>query len=165
MRKSVHYIRDIIGRRLPTRKATCLWRDRAGASALEFALVGPIALTMILATIQISLIFQTQLTLDFALASGARQVQIGTIVSADQYRSFVCSRVSGMPDCQTALNIVSKAGSKFSALDGSPFNVSGAYGLITASYSMPWIISGFKNITGRNSTTLVSSVAFKNEPF
>jgi Flp pilus assembly protein TadG len=58
-------------------------RDRRGVVALEFAIVGPILIFLLLAIIEISLLGWTQVVLQLTAAQTARCVGIGSSACAD----------------------------------------------------------------------------------
>jgi Flp pilus assembly protein TadG len=75
-----------------------LSRDCAGAAALEFALVAPLALALIVATVQLALVFLGQQGLESAAERAARMIQSGQAQqagwSAAQFRKSACG---GLP--------------------------------------------------------------------
>lgn len=56
-------------------------RDRRGATAVEFAIIGAPFFFMIFAVIQLALYFMVQVTLDNATAIAARQLRTGLVVA------------------------------------------------------------------------------------
>ncbi|MCW6510337.1 TadE/TadG family type IV pilus assembly protein [Lichenifustis flavocetrariae] len=97
-------------------------QDRHGAAAVEFALLGLVALTLILETMQVGFFFCCSVFLERATDKAMRAIQIGTVsaqgMSADQFRLNVfcaalplgmsCSRV--ILDIRTANVGTSPAG-------------------------------------------------------
>ena len=59
-----------------TRTYQRIWRDRRGASAVEFALTIPVLLTMIIGILQLGMLFQAKAGLQQAVESGARYATI-----------------------------------------------------------------------------------------
>ena len=55
-----------------TRTYQRIWRDRRGASAVEFALTIPVLLTMIIGILQLGMLFQAKAGLQQAVETGAR---------------------------------------------------------------------------------------------
>ena len=82
--------------------------DRRGASAIEFAIVGPLLISMSCFSIEVGLDMFTQQALDYATMSAARQVQIGasqgTSATADAFKTNVlCPQLPGFLTCDRVL--------------------------------------------------------------
>lgn len=57
--------------------------DDSGASALEFALIAPILLLLVMGIIEFGFVFQAQLALTHAAREGAREASVGKFSAAD----------------------------------------------------------------------------------
>lgn len=77
-------------------------RSDRGVTVIEFAIVGPIFLTLIGATIETALAFFAGYALDAAIIDTSRLIRTGQaayISSADNYRDAVCGQLYGVFDC------------------------------------------------------------------
>jgi Flp pilus assembly protein TadG len=80
-----------------------LRHDRSGASALEFAIIGPLLLIGLFGTVEIALMFFANQYLESGTQQAARLIMTGqvksTTVSKEQFKQMVCDRVGKMLDC------------------------------------------------------------------
>ena len=155
------------------------WRRFASASsgsaALEFALVSPVLLLLVLAIIENGLMLLAQAVLDNATTTAARQIQIGTITTSSAFRTTVCANVSTFLNCTNLQFYVASSSSAFPAIvmpsgSGSFPTTSfstgsgGSYVLAEVAYDRayvsPWLIS-----LDPLGWVLLSTQAFQNEPF
>jgi Flp pilus assembly protein TadG len=58
------------------KRLLCLWRDKRGAGALEFAMIAPALLAMLMGITQLGTMYFARADLRHAIAAGARQAQI-----------------------------------------------------------------------------------------
>ncbi len=124
-------------------------RDRRGATAVEFAIVGAPFVLMIFAIIELALYFMVQVTLDNATALAARQLRTGQVVadgnsdstSQTAFLQAICSNMSWLQSqCNSGIN--SQTGIVYLALDVRPLSsFSGASG------SPPAVQNGKLNTT------------------
>jgi len=80
-------------------------RDRAGATAVEFAFVAPMFFAVLLATLQIAVIFFAQSYLATVADATARSVltnQTATLTPA-QFQTLMCSNVTAMLNCNNII--------------------------------------------------------------
>ncbi len=150
-------------------RGTGLPRDLSGTTILEFALVGPLFLLMLLAILQFSLRLFAQMSFDNAVLITSRAVRLGTIgLSSPAVTSSICDNVSGLIDhCSAKLVVTTSSGPSFAAqVNGLPA-ASGSFAVITATYNLnyliPWIGQLISPTT--NTIALVSRIAFENEPY
>ncbi len=100
-------------------------RDERGATFMEFALVGPMFIFLLLAIIEIGLTMLTQFILDGGARTAARlvmtgQVQQGGGISA--FQSALCSQVESLlPSCSGVLFEV-QTFANFSSISFTPCN-------------------------------------------
>lgn len=75
--------------------------DRSATTAIEFAIVAPILLAVVLATIQAATIFLVEAFLDSAAESAARIVLTNGAsgLTAAQFRSTICTELTSLFDC------------------------------------------------------------------
>lgn len=149
-------------------------QSRRGTTALEFALVAPLLLTLVFIIIENGLMLFAQAVLDNATVMATRQIQIGTITTSDTFRSAVCSNMSTFLDCANLNFYVTTSPGAFPAavtpstsgtFASKTFSVGsrGDYVLAEVAYNRafvaPWVIN-----LGGTSWVLLSTQAFQNEP-
>lgn len=82
-------------------------RDERGVTLIEFALVGPMFIFLLLAIIEIGLTMLTQFVLDGAARSAARMVRTGQVQSGGGITTFqnqLCAQVASLlPSCSAVL--------------------------------------------------------------
>jgi Flp pilus assembly protein TadG len=104
------------------------WRaflaDRKGATAVEFALIGPPFIALLLAIIQTFLVFFAQQLLEQVVNQSSRAILTGQAqaqnMNQTQFASAVCSNVVILFDCSKLMIDVQVAGSWASAGTGLP---------------------------------------------
>ncbi|WP_323013066.1 TadE/TadG family type IV pilus assembly protein [Devosia sp.] len=82
-----------------------LWRNSTGAAALEFAMIAPILIALILGTIETGWMMTQTMMLDRALDMTIREVRIGSFQNPtlERVRNRVCERAVVLADCQASL--------------------------------------------------------------
>lgn len=160
-----------------------------GTVAIEFALIAPIFLTLLIATVETALIFFAQQTLQTAATQSARQIMTGQAQAAQttaaQFKQSVCSQLTNLFDCANLVVTVQNYTS-FSALNAAtPLKnaaLTGGLNSLPASFDpgvggdievvqlfYPWpVVSapidlGLANVNGTH--LLIGTAAFRNEPF
>ena len=163
-----------------------LRRDVRSVVALEFAIVAPVFLILVLIVLQVSVALFTQEVLDNAAQNAARLIRIGTITGSGYSSTLVsdiCSNVVAVPSCSSNIKVYvataasgSPAGSGFNAI--STASVSGgsfssSYAALTSNddvileigYSWSWL-GWIVKVTGvAGSGLLTSIVALQTEPY
>ena len=162
-------------------------RDRSGASALEFALVAVPLILLLLAILQIGLVFFANFVLEHATAQGARLIRTGQAQNqgfdAAAFRNEVCKYLTAPLSCaglkldvrrfknfsSTALtNPLDASGALKTSFSYDP-GVGGDVVVVRGFYEfdipglMPIEIS-MSNMQG-GSRVLIATAAFRNEPF
>ena len=162
-------------------------RNSSGASALEFAMVAGPFLLLLLGVLAVGLVFAANMTLENAVAQGARLIRTGEAQSqsfdAGMFKTEVCKYLAGPVSCG-GLKLDVRSFSNFGSttltnpLDGSgnlksQFNyapgVGGQVVVVRAFYewdllaALPQAIR-LSNMSNGN-RLLVATVAFRNEPF
>jgi Flp pilus assembly protein TadG len=158
-----------------------LSRNESGVTGLEFAMIGPIFLLLILAVLENGLTLWTQSVLDNAVRDAARLSLTGQ--SQNGGTSFVtqlCNEVSGLMRCanlkyriQTGATFASMSTTINSSLTGFstyPTAVTGGTAgqdvlvqvVYTRTYIVPWV---GKIMSSSDQTQLLSTAAFQNEPY
>jgi Flp pilus assembly protein TadG len=121
---------DIIAGKRGDRRVGDFVRDRRGATAVEFALIGVPFLAILAALIQAFLVFFAQAILENAVRLSSRQILTGQVQTQDAsltsaaaaaaFKSTVCSQVSFLLNCTNLMVDVEVAGSMSSASVGMP---------------------------------------------
>jgi Flp pilus assembly protein TadG len=151
--------------------------EEGGATAVEFALIGPLFLLLITGCIDFGLQYMTQLDLDNATELAARQVAIGAISSQSAFRTQVCTNASVLlSNCANALQVEVQSASTFAGLtpasvqgngtlsaSGFSGGTSGSSVLVQAAFTRPYDVAWLTAMFG-STPTLLSTVAVQNEP-
>lgn len=159
--------------------------DRRGMTAVEFALILPMLLPMLLGTIEISMMFVCAEVLESAIVDGGRLVRTGQAADApdplDAFRTEFCNSLAGVIDCDDVWFEVQEfptfgdinmdlpldedgnpAGGGFDIGDSSSIMV------VRAAYRFRFVLPFLGQIftdNGTNSRLLVSTTVFRNEPY
>ncbi|MEX1060918.1 MAG: TadE/TadG family type IV pilus assembly protein [Methyloceanibacter sp.] len=162
-------------------------RDPSGASALEFALVATPLILLLLAVLQVGLVYFANFTLENATAQGARLIRTGQAQTqnfdATAFKNEVCKHLNAMLPC-TKLKLDVRRFASFSSteltnpLDGNGNlktnfsydpGVGGEVVVVRAFY--PWDLPAklptdirMSNMKDGN-RLLIATAAFRNEPF
>ena len=160
--------------------------DRSGATALEFAIVATPFFALMMAIIEVSLVFFANFTLENAVDQASRMIRTGQVqeqgFSESQFKQAICNKTSALFNCMSGLNIDVIKFSDCSGvnipdpLDGngelrSDFGYDpGAAGdvvVVRAFYEWNLIAQlpgGMGNMPS-GGRLLVATAAFRNEPF
>jgi Flp pilus assembly protein TadG len=156
--------------------------------AIEFALVAPIFLMVLLAIIDVGVLLCSQALLDTATTDAARLILTGQATSnGSAFANQLCNEVNALIPCsgltyrvQTGDSFSQIPGSYMLGSDGAPsgfssYPVSIATGnpggsltndfvVVQAAYQRPWMVGFLGTISGHSTELLLSTVAFENEP-
>lgn len=162
-------------------------RDPSGASALEFALVAVPFVLLLLAVLQVGLVYFANFTLENATAQGARLIRTGQAQAqkfdAGAFKNEVCKHLSAMLPCAN-LKLDVRRFASFSGADlTNPLDSSGnmktsfSYDpgqggdVVVVRAFYPWDLPAqlpaeisLSNMASGN-RLLIATVAFRNEPF
>ena len=154
-------------------------RERRGAAAVEFAVVGSVFLLLLLLALEFGLILFTQAALDNATAEASRLIMTGQSGGASQtaFTAAVCSQLGGLVPC-SAIQVDVQSATSFASLTPSGTGASGlantgyapggagADVLVQVAYPRPFVIPWIGEALGLGSTfTLLSTAAFQSEPY
>lgn len=159
-----------------------LTRNRRGVAAVEFAMIGPVFILLTCGILENGLILLTQSALDNATRVAARQVMLGSISSSTAFKTAICNNAGSLiPSCSSNSNLQFnvQAGSTFASFNSTPqtdssgnmtntaFNpgVSKQKVLVQVGYNRQFLIPWYGTFAGVRSELLISTVAFKNEPY
>jgi Flp pilus assembly protein TadG len=176
--------------RSPFRRLLMLGRDERAATAVEFAMLVTPLITLILASLQLSIIFYAGQMLQTAAVSSSRELMTGTAQQANetqtQYKADVCNSptIGVFFNCANVVVDVESA-SSFSAVNTAPITITydshgnpiqGAYStgnpgdiiIMRLLYSWPVIASplmpGLAD-QANGGHLLVATSVFKTEPY
>ncbi|WP_419728282.1 TadE/TadG family type IV pilus assembly protein [Lichenicola sp.] len=149
-------------------------RCRRATTALEFALVGPILILLVLMIIENGLMLFAQAVLDNATVVATRQLQINTINTSADFRTAVCSNMSNFFNCanlQFYVNssptgfpsvVMPSTSGAFAATVFTPGNP-GDYVLAEVAYNRAYVAPWLIKLAGPD-WILLATQAFQNEP-
>lgn len=164
-----------------------------GATAVEFAIVGPPFIMIIGATIETGMMMFTEYMLQSAVNDASRLVRTGQAqtapLSASQFKATICKTASLMVDCSGAVTVYVRSDANFQTLTnnlpnlltigpsvGGSAKAADCYNpgqfsqpaAVVATYDWhisTWGLSAFGNIGGGVARRLVGFAVFQNEPF
>ncbi|MGO4387387.1 TadE/TadG family type IV pilus assembly protein [Microvirga sp. 2YAF29] len=163
-------------------------RHQAGSAAVEFAIILPVFLLMLVAMVQIPLVFVAGQHLESATTGVGRLIQTGQVQSQGmtpaQFRSALCNQMGVFLKCSgTNLRVEVRRLSGFASVPrGIPLDEEGKFEdevvyqpgnagevvVVRVFYQFPVWLSAFlptlANLPNGN-RLLMSSVVFQNEPF
>lgn len=170
-------------------------RDRRGATALEFGLVAAPLFFMILATIELGMVYMVTTSLDNATQEAARQVRTGELAAtgtatADSFRDQICANMGWLESqCKSNLSVDVRSFSSFSG-ESAPNpvtqggNSTGSFDksklvfqtgnagdimLVRSFYQWnlitPVLYGGLQSMNGTGVDVITSATTFRNEPY
>lgn len=177
--------------RLHRRRSRSFAQDRAGATALEFAILAlPFIMTM-LAIAEYGYVYLINVSLDNAVAAAARQIRTGQMQTSSapsgqtkqqQFQTLVCKNMTWVSDCGSALRAAAEVETNWANQSSTaptangalkptlPFNMGQDGDIVLVHAYYPW-----KMITpnlwinspklGGNSVLLSAASIVVNEPY
>lgn len=166
-----------------------LARSERGTMTLEFAFIAPMLLALIMGIIEFGLLALRVTTLDGAVSSASRAIYTGGVVTREGLEEMICDELTLFSDCRNDIRLQAI---ELQGFDENPSNVSiecadstnlnfqpastfqtGSGGSIilvrvcaTVDLILPyWGLGTFIEKTEGGRAQIVSSLAFKNEPF
>lgn len=177
-----------VGRRLarlrPVRVAARFARAERGATAVEFALVSLPFLILVMAMIELGLVFLVSLTLENAIIDAGRTIRTGEAqtakITAADFKTAVCARMNWLGDrCAGALALDVRTYADFASVSASnadgtvPDPVAwdpgkaGSIVLVRGYYTWPLVTplmqTGLQSANGKR--IIYAATAFMNEPY
>jgi Flp pilus assembly protein TadG len=164
-----------------------LIRQQDGAAAIEFGLVAAPFLALVFAILETSIVFFAGQTLETAAADSARLIMTGQAQNAGydaaKFKQAVCGKIYGLFDCNGGLYVDVKNYSSFANIAaGKPISngnlqtadfgyqpgLAGDIVVVRLMYQWPVYVSllglNLADLNG-GKRLLISTVAFRNEPF
>jgi Flp pilus assembly protein TadG len=162
-------------------------RNRSGAAAIEFAMIGPVFFGLLFAIIETAMVFFAGQLLETATQDASRAIMTGQAqiaqFSQQQFKDLVCGRITMLFDCANGIYVDVQSYPSFTnvvikdPIDGSktfqnnmqfkPGNA-GDIVVVRVFYQWPLFLIGLgfdaSNLTG-SKRLLSATVAFRNEPY
>ncbi|ADG11879.1 pilus assembly protein [Caulobacter segnis] len=166
------------------RAAARFARAERGATAVEFALVSIPFLLLVMAMIELGLVFLVSLSLENAIIDAGRTIRTGEAqgakVTATAFKTSVCNRMSWLGDrCADALSLDVRTFTDFAGVSASAANATapnptawdpgqpGSIVLVRGYYTWPLVTplmnTGLQSADGKR--TIYAATAFMNEPY
>lgn len=163
-------------------------KDRSGASAIEFALVAGPFFALLIAVMEVSLVFFGSFTLENAVDRAGRMIRTGQAqeagMNADAFKTAVCGNVHALFDCEGGLKVEVQRFDNFSGINGnldSPldngelknsyaFDMGNGGDVVIVRAFYEWGVMaklpgvGLGNMPNGN-RLLIAATTFRNEPF
>ena len=165
-----------------------LWKDERAAAAVEFSLVALPLLGLLLAALQLSLIFFAGQMLQSAATNAGRELMTGQAqaggMTATQFNQLVCDKSASFFNCGNLMVDVESAGS-YAAVNTAPPTLTydsngkvtntwswspggaGQVVIVKVLYNWPVFGPGVLGLSNQpdGSHLLIAVAVFKNEPF
>ena len=174
----------------PTRHQRARRGAQQGATAVEFAMVAFPLFLIIMATLELAMVFVVSTMLEGALSRAAREIRTGqqqnsTDVSSTAFKAEVCSQMVFLKaSCAGNLTIDVRGGAQFSSAGAPDPIVNGAFDssqmtfvpggpstivLVRAFYRWPLFTpllnEGLSKLNGQNTAVITATDTFRNEPY
>ena len=154
--------------------------DCLGAAALEFALVAPVFIALIVGALQMALVFLGQQGLESAAQQSARLIESGQPQqagwSAGQFKAAACANLPPFLSCDrlsvdvTSVASLAEAGKLTTVFDGQAYAPGGPDDIVVLRLGYLWPTGtgplglNLSNQPGGN-RMLVATQLFRNEPY
>ena len=103
---------------MPAKGKSSLWRvwahawraaaDDSGIAAVEFAVIAPMFIALILVSVILGIVFTAKSGLDFTTQKVARMVMTGQVASHSALQTAICSNTGGLIDCNSVMASLTK---------------------------------------------------------
>jgi Flp pilus assembly protein TadG len=124
---------DFVGRlsRVPER-----WRRaESGAGAIEFAMLAPFFIGLILGSIQAAVMFIAKSELDLATQAAAREVMTQQVTTSAQLQTALCNSIGGIFNCSNLMINMQSYATLASMQTGAPTLAYNANGTVSNSWT------------------------------
>ena len=162
-------------------------RNKDGASAIEFGIVGVPFLVLMMAIFETTMIFFTQSALETGVANAGRLIRTGQVqtqgISEAAFKTAVCDSLAGYLDCDANLTIDVRSFTSFGGVvlpdalneddelaGGNTFSPGNTSEVVVVRAFFVWDmvtpdhITGLANMAG-GKRLIAAASAFRNEPF
>lgn len=161
-------------------------KDRSGASAIEFGIVAAPFFALLLALIEVSLVFFGGFTLENAVDQAGRLIRTGQAqqagMGAEEFKNEVCANVYALFNCAEGVKVEVQRFDDFSGIslddpleggvlkESYPFDAGNGGDVVIVRVFYAWnLIADFPGVGLGNmadgSRLLVAATTFRNEPF
>jgi Flp pilus assembly protein TadG len=165
-------------------KALRYRRDRSGVTAIEFALVAPVLITVIFGTLESAMMFYVATSMEGEVQIAARQIRTGTVQGSEDpiatFRSLLCNNLETLTNCNSVVIDV-RTMPDFGSIDlpplidedGNPENENfepgdgGEVVLVRIAYRYTILTPFVGDLLGATNghRDLYAAAAFQNEPY
>lgn len=160
--------------------------DGSGATAIEFAIVAAPFFALMVAIIEVALVYFASFTMENAVDRAGRLIRTGQAqqqgMGETQFKQNICDKVSGLPNCMAGLKIDVQKFDSFSGVSlddpldsggelrddfGFDPGVGGDVVVVRAFYEWNLIaqIPGMLGNMPSGGRLIAATTAFRNEPF
>lgn len=162
-------------------------RNKDGATAIEFGIVGVPFLVLMMAIFETTMIFFTQSALETGVANAGRLIRTGQVqtqgISEAAFKTAVCDSLAGYLDCDARLTIDVRSFTSFGGVvlpdalneddelaGGNTFSPGNTSEVVVVRAFYVWDmvtpdhITGLANMAG-GKRLIAAASAFRNEPF
>jgi Flp pilus assembly protein TadG len=157
-------------------------KDIKGATAIEFALIAAPFFAILMATIELAVIFWVNGALIEAISQPARTVLVGDKIDAQKFKQLICDKAGALIDCDRLLIDV-ESFDKFSTITKKPlidpktgelipsrFETGKGGDVVVVRVAYPYqmltpFLHGFTSNMSGNRRLIIATNVFKNEPF
>jgi Flp pilus assembly protein TadG len=172
----------------PRPRLTALLTDRAGATAVEFAMVALPFFALLFTIMELGMMFMASTTIDAATVAAARQIRTGQLQAganntAAGFKSLICNGMAWIStaDCTANLSVDVRTFQTFASISVTPpitnnqidqtqltFNAGNACDIVLVRAFYPYTLltpllePGLPNL-GSGQHLITSAVAFRNE--
>lgn len=166
---------------MPMRMLRDLLRDDSGLAAVEWALVGPPFVLLLLATVELGLVLGTQATMEGAARDAARLMRAGAFSAAPDpqaaFQNVLCSEMSpfaSTASCRADMIVSAVSSDGLAPLSfppctqacpfetGKPGDVVGIQVTYNRPFVIPWVGSMLSAASDARHVKLVSTVVYRN---
>jgi Flp pilus assembly protein TadG len=159
---------------------------RGGSSIVEFALILPPFLLMLMGTLETSMVLFVSTHLEGSVNDAARQIRTGNVQGAAdpvaEFRNILCGRLEIVLDCDSRLVIDVRPFNQFGSItfdaffdengepQGNGFNAGTAGDIVLVRVAYNWeiqtpLLGELLADDGTSRKVIMAAAAFRNEPF
>jgi hypothetical protein len=81
------------------------WRDSAGSSTVEFVIIVPLLLSILLMSVDAGITQLRQVFLHRAIEQTVRDVRLGRVSENDRMSTLICERAAMLPNCRSKIAV------------------------------------------------------------